>query len=1531
MRTACPWPWKLHNDRLAQGGAVFGGGKGGSGGTTYQTQSVSIPPEVRARYDAVNARAEQVAQQPFTPYGGQFVAPLNETQQAGINQIGSASGAYQPYYQAATMALGQGQQAASPYYQQAGGLYSAGLGAMQQGAYAAMPFYGAAAGDISAAQGAAAPYLDLATAASQQGARAVNPGELNIGKFQNPYMSDVVNTTMANLRQQQQAEQNQLMGSQLMRGAFGGDRAGIGAANLAKQQNMASAQVEAGLRSNAYQQALGAAQQQQGLSLGAEQANRAAMSQWGQTAAALGQQAFQQPMAAAQARMGLGQGLYGMGTGLGQGAMAAGQGLAGLGQGIYGMGAQSAQTLAGLGQGSQQAGLAGGQALLGAGTLGQQTQQQLNAAYYNQFLQQQGYPFQVAQFLANIALGTGPLYGSTTTGVTGQPTPFFSDERVKKNIREIGETHDGQPLYAFDYKGEPDGQSHIGLMAQDVEKRDPGAVVETPGGIKAVDYGRALKHAAGGGPVPVPGIGPDADKAVQDLKPKMPGLAPPMRPAFAAGGAPGVDDFTNQLLMQIANPMGGTLPHGSFGKLPGKPGAWSPGVAKSAGLNAPKLSMPSQPQQTGLGQAISTVKGGLGAVDDAEKMVKYGKDAWDWVKKQMPYNGGSDAGTAAYGSAAPTPSDDNPMGPRAYGGRTGYEGGGDVEDENPAIPYGGTTTDDPLEKLTRHQATASKLPTADMNMSTPGGGGKGSDKTASTAMKLAGLGASFIPGVGPAIGAGMNILSGLFADGGSVDINHAKKLIAGIESGGNYSILGPHVPKQGRAHGKYQVMPANIPVWTEEALGRRMTPEEFLKDPQAQERVFEHQFGKYLRQYGNLADAASAWHSGRPLAQARAEGAHDVNMSTEEYVRRIMGGAHPAEARLAEKPRSAGLAPAADDLMDERPTPKMALVDTGSDFELPERFDRFARGGLVPRHGYEGGGDVPPAFNQPLNYNPNILDPDAQHALEEELRTRLTEQAHSTMHSDTPARKPGVAPPLPAPTPVATVPTPAPTATPDATIPQGSADGSSGSPAGAPPPNVTLPPPQNMDPSSPGFFAKNGFFDRNQDWMLAGLGGIGKMLASRSPFLGNAIGEGLAEGASMYPALQFKKQALGIQQQQADTSSMAELMRSYQYMQRIADVERANNNGQVSAATASNLAAIQQKIMEKAGIAGGTAQGQAPATGQPAAPGAQPRVGAPVAGGAGAPTGTGAAPAYPDTPRTPITADYTVTESGVPVDKMNNPAHLRALAASMSTPERMDYYNNLAKRIEETGEVTDIHGNRGIVKGWPEMQRQKLAVVQNQDWQRKEAGASNERGNLLRTYGILEKTLETLDTNPLAPINAQIKENLRAMGFKVPDGANSAAAVQEITKQVAARAAAAGSDLGRSLTQEGSIEAIKSPEANKTILAQLYADLNAAESRYHFIDDKIRRKSTGDMSEWQREWTQANPPQKFLDDAYNKLAVVGATPINDSGAPDLTRMKTGATYILTPDQYERATGQKVGRNVRVKIGEENGQKGFLIQ
>jgi hypothetical protein len=113
--------------------------------------------------------------------------------------------------------------------------------------------------------------------------------------------------------------------------------------------------------------------------------------------------------------------------------------------------------------------------------------------------------------------------------------------------------------------------------------------------------------------------------------------------------------------------------------------------------------------------------------------------------------------------------------------------------------------------------------------------------------------------------------------------------IQGNESGGRYDAVGPTHPKLGPALGAYQVMAANVGPWTQEALGRALTPKEFLADPQAQDAVFRHKFGQYVAQTGSPEDAASMWFTGKPLAQGA--NARDVLGTTgQRYVDMFKAG-----------------------------------------------------------------------------------------------------------------------------------------------------------------------------------------------------------------------------------------------------------------------------------------------------------------------------------------------------------------------------------------------------------------------------------------------------------------------------------------------------------------------------------------------------------------------------------------------------------------------------------------------------------------
>lgn len=101
-------------------------------------------------------------------------------------------------------------------------------------------------------------------------------------------------------------------------------------------------------------------------------------------------------------------------------------------------------------------------------------------------------------------------------------------------------------------------------------------------------------------------------------------------------------------------------------------------------------------------------------------------------------------------------------------------------------------------------------------------------------------------------------------------------------SGGNYSAIGPLTSNGDRAYGAYQVMGANVPSWTQEALGYSLTPDQFLADPAAQDAVFNYKFGQYVDKYGSASDAASVWFSGRPLSMS--SGLSDGFTSVPTYV-----------------------------------------------------------------------------------------------------------------------------------------------------------------------------------------------------------------------------------------------------------------------------------------------------------------------------------------------------------------------------------------------------------------------------------------------------------------------------------------------------------------------------------------------------------------------------------------------------------------------------------------------------------------------
>lgn len=154
---------------------------------------------------------------------------------------------------------------------------------------------------------------------------------------------------------------------------------------------------------------------------------------------------------------------------------------------------------------------------------------------------------------------------------------------------------------------------------------------------------------------------------------------------------------------------------------------------------------------------------------------------------------------------------------------------------------------------------------------------------------------------GPAAGASLN--GGLSGEMGAF-----AGAIKAKESGGRYDIVGPTHPKMGRALGAYQVMEANLPQWSQEALGRTVTADEFLKSPEIQDAIFAKKFGQSVEKYGNPQDAASVWFTGRPAAQGAT--ARDVLGTTgANYVASF--NANLAKQRPTQVADASGAVPAA--------------------------------------------------------------------------------------------------------------------------------------------------------------------------------------------------------------------------------------------------------------------------------------------------------------------------------------------------------------------------------------------------------------------------------------------------------------------------------------------------------------------------------------------------------------------------------------------------------------------------------------------
>lgn len=277
----------------------------GSGGTNTVTSSA--PPQwLQDNLQSLYSQAQNITSQPLSQYQGATVAGFTPAQQSAFNTVNQSQGIAQPYYNQAQNLVNQSTQ----------------------------PLW--------------------------NGVQQFSPSAVN--QYSNPYQQDVINTTQQQLNQNDQIQQQQLLGGAIQSGAspFGGDRAGVAAAQLANQQDLANNQTIAGLENQGYTQALGEFNTQQQNQLGANEQN-AYLSQ------------------------------------------------------------QGAANLANLGTSAQNSALTGANAQLQTGALQQQLGQEALNVPYQQFIQTQAYPYQQLSSLESAAGLAGGLAGGTST--TTPPAP----------------------------------------------------------------------------------------------------------------------------------------------------------------------------------------------------------------------------------------------------------------------------------------------------------------------------------------------------------------------------------------------------------------------------------------------------------------------------------------------------------------------------------------------------------------------------------------------------------------------------------------------------------------------------------------------------------------------------------------------------------------------------------------------------------------------------------------------------------------------------------------------------------------------------------------------------------------------------------------------------------------------------------------------------------------------------------------------------------------------------------------------------
>jgi hypothetical protein len=259
------------------------------------------------------------------------------------------------------------------------------------------------------------------------------------------------------------------------------------------------------------------------------------------------------------------------------------------------------------------------------------------------------------------------------------------------------------------------------------------------------------------------------------------------------------------------------------------------------------------------------------------------------------------------------------------------------------------------------------------------------------------------------------------------------------------------------------------------------------------------------------------------------------------------------------------------------------------------------------------------------------------------------------------------------------------------------------------------------------------------------------------------------------------------------------------------------------------------------------------------------------------------------------------------LDPNNNPKTLRDRAALISgdDPKAAEKLREQATKAQDTmlekGVGVGPNGELIKVPGWDQWKSMQENVKSNAEWFNKQASDALSRQNSRQQLDSITKIVENFKPNAFAEQFGDIQRYLNAVNIPVPDSAKvNAVAFQSFLKDTLRQIY---SDVkqysgGVKVAELAGLEKqapspTLEPGTVENIMSQLNGSLNFADKHfYDALDFRNKNKGAFDQADFEGEFNKKNNLTKYTDDALKDIAVYGAAPTNKAS------FVPGKTYIL---------------------------------